>query len=301
MYIHKHVTANNLKLKPYPFIREIAMEAYLVENEEVLTLAEGFESVEIIDCEIALKDSGVKDGSDGRVDVVLKYNPDYMAIAELKLDTLKDDHLKQLTNYLDKRQELLDLIRQRYPDAVNQDDNTEQQWQPQWVGVLVGTGIEPSLAESIRNGLYHNDIPIAALVINRYRGADNNIYVVTDTYFTNFVRGRDYTKYRFKDQCYGKSRLVQSVVRDYVLNNPNVTYIELEQIFPKNLQGSMGVFTDINTANSYKGKRFFTNPSELILLGDGSVIAVCNQWGDNTERFVKHVNQRWPSSIDVCS
>jgi len=33
MKIFKQVTAKNIELKPYPFKKELAMEAYLIENE----------------------------------------------------------------------------------------------------------------------------------------------------------------------------------------------------------------------------------------------------------------------------
>jgi hypothetical protein len=302
MYIHKHVTASNLKLEPYPFMREIAMEAYLVENEEVLILGEGFESVEIVDCEVAIQDAGVKAGTDGRIDVVLKYSPDYMDIAELQLSTLNHDHVNQLSNYLDKRTDLMNVIYQRYPDVITQDNNSEVQWQPQWIGVLVGTGIDARLAEEISKGLYHDSVPIAALVINRYRGKDNVVYVVTDTYFTNIVKGRDYTKYLYKGKCYGKGRLVHAVVRDYVLNNPGVKYGQLIQEFPDHLQGGpMGVVTnDIKAAQAYKGRRFYTEQSELIVLSDGTECAVSNQWGKNTARFITHCANVLGLQIDTC-
>ena len=38
MKILKHMTANEEKLKPFPFRRELSMESYLVENESILSL-----------------------------------------------------------------------------------------------------------------------------------------------------------------------------------------------------------------------------------------------------------------------
>ncbi len=34
----KQITANNVLLEEYPFWKELAMEAYLMENEEILKL-----------------------------------------------------------------------------------------------------------------------------------------------------------------------------------------------------------------------------------------------------------------------
>ena len=38
MEIYRQITANNIELKEYPFLKELAMEAYLLENEDVLKL-----------------------------------------------------------------------------------------------------------------------------------------------------------------------------------------------------------------------------------------------------------------------
>lgn len=51
--IFKHVTAGGIHLEPMDFQRELAMEAYLIENKDVLTLDPKFlNSVEIIDTEM---------------------------------------------------------------------------------------------------------------------------------------------------------------------------------------------------------------------------------------------------------
>lgn len=38
MQLFKHLTANNIKLMQYNFLRELSMEAYLIENKNVLIL-----------------------------------------------------------------------------------------------------------------------------------------------------------------------------------------------------------------------------------------------------------------------
>jgi hypothetical protein len=38
MELYRQITANNVELKEYPFWKELAMEAYLLENEEILKL-----------------------------------------------------------------------------------------------------------------------------------------------------------------------------------------------------------------------------------------------------------------------
>jgi hypothetical protein len=50
MQIFTHLTANDVELKPFPFKRELSMEAYLIENEGVLVLErDTFSDVEVIE------------------------------------------------------------------------------------------------------------------------------------------------------------------------------------------------------------------------------------------------------------
>ena len=98
------------------------------------------------------------------------------------------------------------------------------------------------------------------------------------------VGQRDYTKFKFNGKELTKRRLVLEVVRQYVADNPNVTFEQLEIVFPKQLQGSLGVFLPkadaIERAEKTGHRRHFIKDSEIIRLGD-SEIAVCTQWGSN--------------------
>jgi len=101
---------------------------------------------------------------------------------------------------------------------------------------------------------------------------------------------RDATKYGFNNQTFGKSRLVLAVVQDYVNRNPETSFEELQTVFPKHLQGSMGVFDEISDAQEiYERtghKRHYINPNETIRLSDVE-IAVCTQWGaGNIDKFI---------------
>jgi hypothetical protein len=56
MQIFRHFTANDVQLEPFPFKRELSMEAYIIENERVLGLdSDTFSNVEIIETELTLK------------------------------------------------------------------------------------------------------------------------------------------------------------------------------------------------------------------------------------------------------
>jgi 5-methylcytosine-specific restriction protein B len=104
---------------------------------------------------------------------------------------------------------------------------------------------------------------------------------------------KDYTQYLFNGETYGKNRLVLAVVRAYIQEH-QPTIQALRETFPKELQGSFGVFYTEQEFNARKQKsnditkRFFTNSADR-LTTEGEHIYVCNEWGlDNTTKFVEH-------------
>lgn len=257
------------------------MEAYLIENPNVLSMeTEGFNDVEILKCEVALLEGRVDRATDGRIDILAKYGQEYLAIVELKLGEITETHLAQLESYLKERQQILE----KFPDTWDATVSNN----PKWIGVIIGGTIQPDLMLKIRKGYYFEfEIPIAALTINRYKGKDGNVYVITDTYFIDKVKGKDYTKYIFKGQKYGKNRLVLEVIKDYVERNPTITYSQLKAKFPDNLQGKE-IFTTETEAKQKPDRRNFIAPDELITLSD-ETIAVSTQWGiGNINRFLNH-------------
>ena len=273
MYLHKHISANNVVIDNFPFQREIAMEAYLIENPTVLSLeTEGFNTVEILECEVNLLDGRTDINKNGRIDILAKYGEEYLAVVELKLGELTETHLTQLESYLKERHQIL----RKYPKIVDEWDKADSA-EPKWIGVMIGATINPDLMLKIRKGYYYdNDIPIAALTINRYKGEDGNVYVVTDTYFIERVKNKDYTKYIFNGQKFEKNRLVLAVIRDYVEKNPTITYSQLQAKFPDSLQGRE-TFTTETKAKQKSDRRNFIKPDELITLTD-ETIAVSTQW-----------------------
>jgi hypothetical protein len=289
MYLHKHISANNVSIENFPFQREIAMEAYLIENPTVLSMeTDGFNDVDILKCEVTLLDGRVDRNSDGRIDILAKYGQEYLAVVELKLGELTETHLTQLESYLKERQQIL----QKFPDIWD----TTVSNQPKWIGVMIGATINPDLMLKIRKGYYYDiDIPIAALTINRYKGKDGKVYVVTDTYFIERVKNKDYTKYIFNGQKFGKNRLVLAVIEDFVESNPTITYSQLKSKFPGSLQGRE-TFTTETDAKSKRDRRNFIEPDELISLAD-EIIAVSTQWGlANINPFIDHCKKM---NIDI--
>ncbi len=280
MKIFKQVTANNIELKPYPFKKELAMEAYLIENEEILALDnDNFNEVAVLDEEIALK-KGRRD-RDGRIDILSSYGAEYLSIIELKLNQIDDQTLNQLESYLDQKDQIL-KTGNYWGDEV----------EPKWIGVVVGTSISAELQNKLTNGYKYNDIPIAGIVLNRYRSPDNNIFVVSDTYFNFKYSSKDYSKFLYNNKEFNKARLVNEIVREFIENNPNINFTQLKHKFPKQIQGSFGVFDKLSRAEeiytNWGHKRHYIKPSETINLSDGEIIATCTQWNPrNIAEFIK--------------
>lgn len=105
---------------------------------------------------------------------------------------------------------------------------------------------------------------------------------------------KDYTKYRFMGKTYGKSRLVLAVVKQYVEDNQSATFEKLNEAFPDELQGSLGIVRRIeDVSDKYKGnggvKRYFVGENEIIHLNSGEQVIVCTQWGaSRIEEFIKN-------------
>lgn len=295
MNIFKQVTANNILLESYPFFKELAMEAYIMENESILKLDnDNFSQPEVVDVEIALK-KGRRD-KDGRIDILARYSDNIFAIAELKIDEVNDDTLKQLESYLTQREQLRDLI---FDPESSQDLDFND---IKWVGVVVGRSISKELASKLENG-YEFDcngtkIPIAAITLNRYRAKmTSDIYVVSDTYFKFSSTNKDYSKYIFEGNIYNKGQLVNAVIKSYVSNNPKISYSDLERKIPQKIQGSSGVFRKVDDAKELydrhngKYKRHYLDPDKIINLAD-SKIATSTQWNkENVLAFIDNAKK----------
>lgn len=283
MEIFRQITANNIELKEYPFWKELAMEAYLLENEEILKLdKQNFNDVNILDAEIALR-QGRKNG-DGRIDILAKYSGEYLGIVEIKLNEINDFSLLQLEEYLNQKEQLLQINPEYWIEPTA----------PKWVGILVGGSISNDLRDKLSEGYEYNGIPIAGMTIRRFKSPSNEIYVITDTYFRFRYSSRDYSKFLFNGAEYNKGRLVNAVVKNYVENNPGITYAELKTKFPDKIQGSFGVFdTKAKAEDIYQRwghKRHYINPDEEIRLMD-ETIATCTQWHpENIKNFLNQAN-----------
>src|SRR5690606_37197500 len=188
--------------------------------------------------------------------------------------------LSQLQNYLEQREQLLNINPAYWTEETN----------PKWVGILVGRDISNELRDKLSQGYEYKGIPIAAMTLKRFKSPNNEIYVISDTFFKFKYYSKDYSKFIFNHQEYNKGRLVHAVLRYFVENNPEITFSELKTKFPDKIQGSFGVFDlkekAVDIFQRWGHKRHYINPEEEIRIADAT-IATCTQWNpENIKEFL---------------
>jgi len=95
---------------------------------------------------------------------------------------------------------------------------------------------------------------------------------------------RDYTKYVFKGNKYGKSRLVLAVISDYLTKHPNLSLTDLKTLFSREKLNQS--FEVVELANNAAEKRFFLNDDDIIKYSKKK-LAITNQWGkSNIQSFI---------------
>jgi hypothetical protein len=289
MRVYRHFAANEEHLELFPFRRELSMQAYLIENPKLLGLDDGCFSgsnVEIVNEELHLKVGRKSKDTDGRIDILARYSDSdgYLAVVELKLGMLDFSHLEQLEDYLSEKRHI--------SEALGEAEVADHKW----LGVLVGALIHPELAAKISSGYVTKDgIQIAALTLQRFRSASGSVFVTTDVFHNLKSAQRDYKKYVFEGREYGKGRLVLAAIKQFVEKNPDFGFADLERIFPRHIQGAIGVFSSAEEANkiftSTGRKRHFIEANEVVQLRDSS-IAVCSQWGSgNIKNFLEKMSE----------
>lgn len=102
---------------------------------------------------------------------------------------------------------------------------------------------------------------------------------------------------------YSKRELVLLAVTQYVMENADLTYDQLERVFPKDLQGSYGVIRPMSWIEEKTSvgfdhtSRYYTDPKDILTSADGIKFAVCKEWGDNFSNFARQVeNLGWEIS-----
>lgn len=303
MFLTKTFTAGNETYEEFPFLGELIMEAFLIENPKALNLgAEDFEEAVILGHQIKLEEES--QNKEGRIDILAAYG-NRIAIIELKKGLIDENALNQLNGYLKVRHQLEDyciqepwlsnLEKSNVKTVADYCDGVEN---IEWVGILAGTEIKPELAVKLRNGEFNSNedqIPIAGITINRFTGEKNRIYTITDSFLPKKVNGKDYTKYNLLTsteiigEALTKNRLALNIVQYFVkTHNGNLTKEQLFEAFDNNIQGS----ATIVPYEDSKDRRSFKKPDQVIILADYSRYCVSTQWGKgNIGRMINRAKE----------
>ena len=272
--IFKNGQATSAQVKP--FIFELAMEGYLTDNPTILSNP----ILRLDGPEVMAVEENITKGH--RIDILLRYANDSIAVVELKNVPVDDKALQQLTNYLQ-------IKRNNLRKEAEGDEDTSL------IGILVGPEIDETVIQKITNNSLLQGFLIYGMELQRYYD-EGNWYAVTNWYAPKSEIGkRDYTKYILNNTntLLGKGRLVYEVVKDYLANNVGISFVDLKKVFPdslRNVKTSKAKLHVVELEDKVdKEVRFVRYFKEPLMCADGEVV-VSSQWGiGNIKPFIDHV------------
>lgn len=259
-----------------PFLFELAMEGYIADYPAILSNAKlGLEEPEVMDVE-------EKIATNCRIDILMRYTNDAIAVVELKNVLVDDKALQQLIKYLQIKQEEL-------KKKAEGDEDTSL------IGILVGPEIDNAVKQNIEANGSLQGFLIYGVELQRYYD-EGSWYIVTNWYAPKPILGKkDHTKYILngnKDMLLGKGRLVYKVIEDYMAKNYGVSFADLQKIFPDTLRKVKSIKVkhhvvelEVNVDPQDRYARYFRTP---LICSDGNVV-VSSQWGiGNIASFIEH-------------
>jgi hypothetical protein len=298
MNIHQELSVNTLGTTFEKFSAEFYLEGLVLLNQKLLSVNNGELSTPTIITNQHILSNRT------RVDLLLKYE-NLVGVVELKNIELTNESFKQINKYLSFKEEILQSKEVLYVFDENEKSTPEGIF-----GVLCGNSIdEATLIKIQEHNKKHDSIKIFVVLIKKYR-TDNDQFFITsncinfkeDLLKSKKSNAKDFTKYSYENQVYGKGRLVLAVINDYVSNNNIISTNKLKEIFKDALQGStLGCFKDFNLIENKNMVRYFSNENNIIKVGNHK-IAVCNQWGKgNIEKFITYCNTKLKLKITSIS
>jgi hypothetical protein len=136
----------------------------------------------------------------------------------------------------------------------------------------------------------HNRLIMASINAYAISSGDKDAQELTEK-----LNKRDMSKYTINGKGrYGKNRMVETVVKQYLEGNQTTTIAKLKQLFPDNLQGSLGVIRSAEDEIKDKSRYFAaTHPATK------ETYYICNQWGTQTVNFIDYVNNSKDININI--
>jgi len=132
----------------------------------------------------------------------------------------------------------------------------------------------------------------------------NPIYSDSSTGTKTFSYEQDRTKYSFNGgPALPKRRCALKIVQEYVKDHPNITFEELQKVFPDSYAGGgyyvVGKYETIkfkyDTMSEF-ARRYFIEDDDIIVLADGTKVVVTSQWGATRfETFLSLAKRFYPN------
>lgn len=225
--IFKQLAAENVVLSEMRFISELNLEAFLIENTQLLTTDEYTSSVNIILNQLSLKNGRRTKKTDGRIDLLANIDNEYVAVIELKNAIIINDHIAQLCDYLgefnERKEELLSELSK---DHIFQGNKL--------MGIIVGTDFHPAVKAELIAGKYLNDIQIIGLSIKRYATIDKKeIYIMSELFApdkSEFIKLRfnswdEFEYYQSNEMSISKNTLeLAKILHDEAIKKFDLTF-----------------------------------------------------------------------------
>ena len=263
---YSQLVLQNKSLPLSEFKREFVMEDFIQGFPNVLKLEHGDEVV-VLKNQLGLL---IKDEKKGRIDLLVSYNKETLAVAELKKDVLTVNDFVQLKKYFSNRSSLDKIAK----DAANQLNGIVCR---NWVGILVGPGISLELAQFINKDMQKMDFSFAVIALKRFR-ANGEEGVVSEVYVNQEVR-RSKIKYIVDGgDPLPINRFALFVFKKYCNLYPNSDFSQIKKYF-----GGYGFFlgkSHFQEFNSIKHRKtdFFLESEDLFNLPEGKPYALKNFW-----------------------
>jgi hypothetical protein len=174
MNLFKQIAANQIYLEEFKFFSELNIEAFIIENPDVISNDEDLKNPKIIYQQLSFHDGRGID-RDGRIDLLAKTEGGYLIIIEIKNHTLTEKDLKQLEDYIEGFPK--DKV-----NILNRIENGNDYKDYPIKGLLVGIDITTELKEKLQND-ERKEKNVIGLTIKRFRSNDKKeCYITTDLF-----------------------------------------------------------------------------------------------------------------------
>ncbi|MEX8547487.1 MAG: hypothetical protein V5804_07785 [Mucilaginibacter sp.] len=226
--LFKQAYATQIDLEPKMFLTELHMEAFLIENPDILSISDINSKVEVIQTQIHIKGARNDSNSDGRLDMLIyikgdKPDEEFLAVVELKKGKLGEEHLSQLHDYLRS----LNIFENK-KEIFRVNNVGEKYLSKKMIGILIGSDIDSDLkAKFLAGDTIIDDVETfakKASSFNRVRFSSWDEYEkqqrgngIPDKILFIAKYVHDYFKYELDLN----DKDIKYTSRDFSLNNPN--------------------------------------------------------------------------------